>query len=150
LSDDYIVTYSGDKYITYDVIPITEFLWFSLDMAVYIIRIYWFRYSTVGSRFATVRFTTLHFYDLCRVRPAKCVQGLYSFFVWIHKAMYKIKFTFRALRTAICCSWWSHMNCGMYQATPPHNRWMDTGFIRWMQTEKCGIISLLKQHYLGE
>jgi hypothetical protein len=26
LSDDYIVTYSGDKYITYDVIPITEFL----------------------------------------------------------------------------------------------------------------------------
>jgi hypothetical protein len=26
--------------------------------------------NTVGSRFATVRFTTIHFYDTCRVRPS--------------------------------------------------------------------------------
>jgi len=28
------------------------------------------KHSTVGSRFATVRFTTIHFYDPCRVGPS--------------------------------------------------------------------------------
>ena len=27
-------------------------------------------FSTAGSRFATVRFTTIHFYDTCRVGPS--------------------------------------------------------------------------------
>ena len=36
---------------------------------IYISNMELFRENTVGSRFATVRFTTIHFYDTCRVGP---------------------------------------------------------------------------------
>jgi len=45
-------------------------LWFIRDLFEGIKMVHYDYRNTVGSRFATVRLTTIHFYDPCRVGPS--------------------------------------------------------------------------------